>query len=271
MKEMKGRFLKKLNFIPTTLTTLKQGLVLHHFHSAQNFSPQNCHILSVYNEQDCKSNKDEEMELGFHVSNQGNYDIGPSIESQLTVLGEDQISVEESSMFKDCEEGPEHPRLTDFEGKCPPGGEESVVFYTTSLRGIRKTFEDCRAIRFLLNSFKVVIHERDVSMHMEFRDELWRIMGGRVVPPRLFIKGRYIGGADQVVTLHEQGKLKELLEGIPLTLLIHQCNSCDGMLFVVCSSCSGSRKVYKDVQGEELCIRCPECNENGLVRCRVCC
>ncbi|KAL3569283.1 hypothetical protein D5086_029173 [Populus alba] len=42
-------------------------------------------------------------------------------------------------------------------------------------------------------------------------EELWRIMGGRVIPPRLFIKGRYIGGADEVTGLHEQGKLKNLL------------------------------------------------------------
>ncbi|KAF9597630.1 hypothetical protein IFM89_020109, partial [Coptis chinensis] len=44
---------------------------------------------------------------------------------------------------------------------------------------------------------------------------MWRILDSRVVPPRLFIKGRYIGGADAVVTLHEQGKLLQLLEGLP--------------------------------------------------------
>ncbi|GKV31961.1 hypothetical protein SLEP1_g40609 [Rubroshorea leprosula] len=272
MKEMKGRFLKKLSFIPTTITTLKQGLVFHHFNSPQNFSAQNHHILSVYKEQDSKnSNKDEEMEFEFRVSNQGNYNVASTLEPKLTAPDEDQISMEDYSMYKDCEESSDNPCLTGFEEKCPPEGEEAVVFYTTSLRGIRKTFEDCSTIRFLLNSFKVVVQERDVSMHMEFRDELWTILEGRVIPPRLFIKGRYIGGADEVVTLHEQGKLKKLLEGIPLALPNHRCSSCAGVLFVVCSNCSGSRKVYKDGGGEELCIRCPECNENGLVKCPVCC
>jgi glutaredoxin domain-containing cysteine-rich protein 1 len=27
-----------------------------------------------------------------------------------------------------------------FEEKCPPGGTDSVILYTTTLRGIRKTF-----------------------------------------------------------------------------------------------------------------------------------
>ncbi|XP_076903844.1 uncharacterized protein At5g39865-like [Bidens hawaiensis] len=105
--------------------------------------------------------------------------------------------------------------LVDFEAKCPPGGSDTVILYTTSLRGIRKTFEDCNTIRFLLGSFKVLYDERDVSMHMEFREELWRTLGGRVIPPRLFIKGRHVGGVDEVVGYHEQGKLVDLLDGIP--------------------------------------------------------
>ncbi|OIW01739.1 hypothetical protein TanjilG_03877 [Lupinus angustifolius] len=50
-----------------------------------------------------------------------------------------------------------------FEEKCPPGGNGTVIFYTTTLTGIRKTFEDCNKIRFLLQSFKVVYSERDIS------------------------------------------------------------------------------------------------------------
>ncbi|KAJ4971210.1 hypothetical protein NE237_004309 [Protea cynaroides] len=176
---------------------------------------------------------------------------------------------EPPSKFRRTEEQP----LLKFQEKCPPGGSDSVILYTTSLRGIRKTFQDCNSIRFLLESFRVLFYERDVSMHLEFREELWRILGGRVVPPRLFIKGRYIGGADEVVILHEQGKLKQLLQGLPADQTEGPCDECAGVRFVLCFNCSGSRKVIPELGDEEvgLPIRCPDCNENGLIICPICC
>ncbi|KAF8396351.1 hypothetical protein HHK36_017968 [Tetracentron sinense] len=161
--------------------------------------------------------------------------------------------------------------LLDFEEKCPPGGSESVILYTTSLRGIRKTFEDCHSIRFLLGSFRILFVERDVSMHLDFREELWRILGGRVVPPVLFIKGRYIGRADEVVTLHEQGKLRPLLQGVPLDPSNARCQGCGGIRFVVCFKCRGSCKVFPEEGNDGLSIRCSQCNENGLILCPICC
>ncbi|EOY08522.1 Glutaredoxin family protein, putative [Theobroma cacao] len=288
MKGMKGRFLKKLKFIPT-ISTLKQGLVLQ-LNPQHTFANQNCHSLSVYKEQDCKSNvdlpesvvdlkdqKDEETELEFEVGDQDS--ITPSTEFKDIVTSKDnsqlpissEIIVKDDSIPEGKVDSEEHPSLIDFEEKCPPGGEESVIFYTTSLRGIRKTFEDCSSIRFLLDSFKILVHERDVSMDKEFREELWRILGGRVIPPKLFIKGRYIGGADEVVGLHEQGKLKKLLEGIPSGVPNCLCTGCANMRFLVCSNCNGSRKVYAEKEGDELCMKCPDCNENGLINCPVCC
>ncbi|KAK4432644.1 hypothetical protein Salat_1026600 [Sesamum alatum] len=161
--------------------------------------------------------------------------------------------------------------VSDIEDTCPPGGKDSIVLYITSLRGIRKTFEDCNTIRFLLESFRVVYSERDVSMHLEYRDELWRILGGRVVPPRLFIKGRYIGGADEVVGLHENGMLQDLLQGIPLSPSTCPCRGCAGMRFVLCFRCNGSRKVMAEGENRGgISIRCPDCNENGLIKCSVC-
>lgn len=158
--------------------------------------------------------------------------------------------------------------LQGFEERCPPGGSESIVLYTTSMRGIRKTFEDCTSIRFLLESFRVEYHERDVAMHLEYREELWRVMGQRVVPPRLFIRGRYIGGADEVIGLHERGMLRKLLQGIPLTPNNSACTGCAGVKFVLCFNCNGSRKIIAPDDGPA--IRCSECNENGLVKCPIC-
>ncbi|KAK9156907.1 hypothetical protein Scep_003481 [Stephania cephalantha] len=166
--------------------------------------------------------------------------------------------------------------LLGFAEKCPPRGSESVILYTTSLRGIRKTFEDCNTIKFLLGSFKIVFYERDVSMHLEFREELWRILGGgRVVPPRLFIRGRYIGGADEVVGLHEQGKLLQLFRGIPRHQSTSPCKECGGARFLMCFNCDGSRRLKVNDGGEgeleESRVQCPDCNENGLIVCPFCC
>ncbi|KAI4385790.1 hypothetical protein MLD38_003784 [Melastoma candidum] len=159
--------------------------------------------------------------------------------------------------------------LLAFEEKCPRGGSDSVIFYTTSLRGIRKTFEDCSSVRFLLDSFRVIYYERDISMHSGFKEELREILGGgAVLPPRLFIKGRYIGGAEEVLSLHERSKLRPLFEGIvKLDKTGRRCDRCAGMRFVLCSECSGSHRIVDD---NGYSSKCGACNENGLIVCPMC-
>ncbi|KAK1389739.1 Glutaredoxin domain-containing protein [Heracleum sosnowskyi] len=185
-------------------------------------------------------------------------------------IAEPAVIEDSSTVNEVMDDVEQYSSLSDFEEICPPGGSNSVILYTTSLRGIRKTFEDCSSIRFLLESFRILYLERDVSMHMEFREELWRIMKGKVVPPRLFIRGRLIGGADEVVRLNEQGKLRKLLEGIPKTAYNCPCHGCAGIHFIVCVNCNGSRKMSVDDQSYEKPVRCPDCNENGLVQCPIC-
>lgn len=158
--------------------------------------------------------------------------------------------------------------LLGFEEKCPPGGADSVILYTTTLRGIRKTFEECNSIRFLLESFRVIFYERDVSMHMEFKEEMWRILDGKSFPPRLFVRGRYIGGAEEVLTLHEQGKLRPLFQGVPVDFSNGACEGCAGVHFVLCFNCNGSHRVVAD-DGKS--NTCEVCNENGLIICPYCC
>ncbi|ESW16207.1 hypothetical protein PHAVU_007G137300 [Phaseolus vulgaris] len=181
-----------------------------------------------------------------------------------------RIRIEEESSQKVEDDDPDtdpNP-LMFFEENCPPGGDGNVIFYTTTLRGIRKTFEDCNKIRFLLQSFKVLYFERDISMHKEFRDELWCSLDGKLVPPRLFVKGRYIGGAEEVLNLHEQGKLRKILEGVPMDYSSGPCDACGGIRFVLCFKCNGSHKVMEE-NGE--CNQCSQCNENGLIVCPYCC
>eukprot|EP00250_Pteridium_aquilinum_P023136 c26262_g1_i1 orf=3-1244(+) len=159
--------------------------------------------------------------------------------------------------------------LESYQELCPPGGKHAVVLYTTSLRGIRKTYEECMRVREIVQSFGVLIDERDVSMHLEYRNELRELMERLVTVPRLFIKGRYIGGAGEVTKLLEEGQLACLFEGF---MEAHcssggACDGCAGARFVPCLECSGICKVV-DVNRQM--IRCPDCNENGLIQCPIC-
>lgn len=157
--------------------------------------------------------------------------------------------------------------LNKFEKKCPPGGEDRIVLYTTSLRGIRKTFEDCGNARMILQGLNVKIDERDVAMHAGFRQELKNLIGKPTPVPRLFIKGRYIGGAEEVSHLHEEGILVTFIEDLPTQFSRAPCDGCGGVTFVPCSECSGSCKVITD--DNEVAV-CSACNENGLIRCPIC-
>ncbi|KAJ7970964.1 Glutaredoxin [Quillaja saponaria] len=180
--------------------------------------------------------------------------------------------------------------IVDF--KCPSIEKDKVVLYFTSLRGVRKTYEDCCHVRVILKSLGVRVDERDVSMHSGFKEELKELLedgfsGGGL--PRVFVGRKYIGGAEEIRQLHEDGKLEKLFDccekvddggegGIG-----EVCEGCGDIRFVPCETCSGSCKIYYEcdeeeeeevVEGEEIEYgfqRCPDCNENGLIRCPVCC
>ncbi|KAI3985001.1 hypothetical protein MKX01_004769 [Papaver californicum] len=159
---------------------------------------------------------------------------------ELVVMEIDRVKEDEPpSKSRRIEE--EDPFL-EFEEKCPPGGNENVIFYTTSLRGIRKTFEDCCKIKFLLGNFKIMYYERDISTHLDYREELWSVLGSRLAAPRLFINGRYIGGADEILGLHEQGKLLKLFQGKPKDQSNSQFDYCGSFRFILCYKCNGSRE-----------------------------
>lgn len=150
------------------------------------------------------------------------------------------------------------------------GAEDRIVLYYTSLRGIRKTYEDCCAVRVILRCFRVCVDERDISMDRSYRTELQDALKGKTLSlPQVFIKGMHIGGAEEIKQLHEAGELAKLLESFPITDKGIVCEACGDARFVPCSNCNGSRKVYEGEDGK--LRRCPDCNENGLVRCSGCC
>ncbi|KAF5954331.1 hypothetical protein HYC85_007187 [Camellia sinensis] len=167
------------------------------------------------------------------------------------------------------------PNLTPPPSKEPPssisipGAEKRIVVYFTSLRVVRSTFEDCRAVRSILYGFRVSIDERDLCMDSKFMEELQAIFGNhktKISLPRVFIGGRYVGGAEEIRELHEAGELKKFIEGLPAATP-GVCEVCGSYRFILCVECSGSHKCYSEKDGFATCVAC---NENGLIRCPSC-
>ncbi|CAN0890523.1 Uncharacterized protein At3g28850 [Linum grandiflorum] len=173
----------------------------------------------------------------------------------------------EKSNSPDCQSSPMPPISADAGGV---GG--GIVVYFTSLRGIRKTYEECCSVRTVLRGLGVAVDERDVSMHSAYRKELRGMLlppaaagGGRL--PQVFIGGKHVGGADEIRRMNDSGELSELVKGFrPSGGGV--CGSCGDARFVMCWKCNGSRKVFDEK--EQRLRRCSDCNENGLIRCRSC-
>ncbi|KAF0915443.1 hypothetical protein E2562_036291 [Oryza meyeriana var. granulata] len=181
----------------------------------------------------------------------------------------------------------------------PPESAWRVVVYLTSLRGIRQTYEDCCATSAILRGYGVRVDERDLSLHAGYKDKLRAALGGAgAVPgehgrphPQVFVDGRHLGGAEDVRRMHESGELTNTLlkacdtvapavaavgKGGRQLASSDPCGGCGGVRFVPCDACSGSCKVFVADDEDGGCSgagafrRCPECNENGLVKCPVC-
>ncbi|KAK1373973.1 Glutaredoxin domain-containing protein [Heracleum sosnowskyi] len=151
------------------------------------------------------------------------------------------------------------------------GAENRVVVYLTTLRVVRPTFEACKAVQSILTGFRVSVDERDLSMDSSFTDELQRIFGEsektQLALPRVFIAGKYIGGAEELRQLNETGELKQILAKLP-EADAGVCEECGGFKFVLCEECNGSHKCY--TEKSDGFRTCNVCNENGLIRCNSC-
>ncbi|XP_030449604.1 uncharacterized protein At3g28850-like [Syzygium oleosum] len=150
------------------------------------------------------------------------------------------------------------------------GLEDKVLLYFTSLRGIRKTYEDCCAVRMILKGFRVHVDERDISMDSSYKSELQSVLRGKALSlPQVFVRGKHVGGAEEIKQLNEAGELAKLLDGLPVKDSGSVCETCGDARFLPCSSCDGSRKIFDEDEGQTR--RCLDCNENGLIRCYSCC
>lgn len=150
------------------------------------------------------------------------------------------------------------------------GTEDRIVVYFTSLHGIRRTFEDCYAVRMIFRGFRIYVDERDISMDSAYRKELQSVLSEKNVSlPQVFIRGKYVGGADVIKQLHETGELAKILNGFRILKPGYVCDGCGDVRFIPCTNCDGSRKVFDE--DDDVLKRCLECNENGLMRCPNCC
>jgi len=186
---------------------------------------------------------------------------------------------------------PRWKRRDPFEGcpeRRPPGAAGGgVVLYTTTLHGVRRTFEDCERAREVVEACAEAagvgaVDERDVSLHGEYLRELRELAGdGAAAPPRLFVMGRYVGGAEECVRLAESGRLREMMRWVKARGEAcaakdgRGCEGCGGARFVPCWECGGSRRKLVVVEGgggghQDQVERCAKCNENGLMMCPLC-
>ncbi|CAO2175235.1 unnamed protein product [Urochloa humidicola] len=180
-------------------------------------------------------------------------------------------------------------RRDPFEGcpeRRPPGATGGgVVLYTTTLHGVRRTFEDCERARELVQACAEAagvpaVDERDVSLHPDYLRELRDLLSDEagLAPPRLFVMGRYVGGADECANLADSGKLTEMMRwakarGDASCAAFKDgrgCEGCGGARFVPCWECGGSCKLVVDGADGEVVQRCTKCNENGLMMCPIC-
>ncbi|KAI3874441.1 hypothetical protein MKX03_004771 [Papaver bracteatum] len=219
--------------------------------------------------------KTDSFRFDSRVSSSSRRSLSPLFDPELLVSFEKELEEEGEQIKKMVSVKPRRSLSRDqnsllalYEKKCPPGGENLVVIYTTTLRGIRKTFEECNVVRSVIESHDIRVIERDISMDSGYREELRLLMGKKEVRlPLVFVKGRLIGGSDEVVKLEEEGKLDTLFVDIPKS--VGGCEGCAGMRFIMCMDCSGSCKIRDEEQNKM--VKCEECNENGLIHCPICC
>ncbi|OMO82245.1 Glutaredoxin [Corchorus capsularis] len=245
-----------------------------------DFSPKS--ILRVNNSLKLSYPVKSTRALGFEGGDSGfssrRRSFSPLFDPELVALYEKELSEEEEQIKRIISPEPEIRKskkshestaiLQLFQEKCPPGGENAVVIYTTTLRGIRKTFEECNSVRSIIESYHIHILERDISMDSGYKEELRKLTETKEVKvPLVFVKGRSIGGVEEIVKLEEEGKLEFLFDGIPRAIRV--CQGCGGVRFVMCKECNGSCKVLDGTQKKKM--RCGECNENGLIQCPICC
>ncbi|TKY51238.1 electron carrier [Spatholobus suberectus] len=135
-------------------------------------------------------------------------------------------------------------------------------------------FEVCNTIRVTFEPFRVLICEWDMLVHSGFREKLGVLLKGKqkeaMVPPKVFMKGFYIGGTEEMLKVIQEGLLGDLLQGLPRKKIRTVCDNCGDMRFLPYFNCNGNCKTMAKEERRRVVVKCNHCNKNGLVLCPIC-
>ncbi|CAD5119762.1 DgyrCDS8357 [Dimorphilus gyrociliatus] len=148
-----------------------------------------------------------------------------------------------------------------------------IVMFTTSVTIVRRTHEKCKKARMILQNHMVEFEEKDLFMSKEYQKELLERLGtDQVVLPQIYADGQHLGSSDELESINETGKLRQIFKHFKKIEKPSKCSVCGGYRLVPCQICSGSKKSLKRNHfTDELCdLKCVVCDENGLVRCKIC-
>lgn len=157
-------------------------------------------------------------------------------------------------------------RLIDEEqGQC--------VAYVTTLGVIRRTFEDSKLMKTILNLNLIKYQERDIYLNQEYKRQLMMRCESPVTIPLLFVDGQVFGGIKELEYANESGKFPLLLGNFKMAKAPSQvCHCCGNAKFIACQTCNGSRKsTIHHFKFNSVALRCIKCDKNGgLVQCPIC-
>ena len=89
--------------------------------------------------------------------------------------------------------------------------------------------------------------------------------------PQLYLNGQRIGSLAEMKALNEDGQLSARLDEFRMEYIYDagevDCAACGGKRFVVCATCSGTKR-GRIMFGKAM--KCAMCNENGLMACPSC-
>ncbi|TRY73322.1 hypothetical protein TCAL_01916 [Tigriopus californicus] len=148
-----------------------------------------------------------------------------------------------------------------------------VVVYITTLGVLRDTYARCVKVRQILRTHLIKVEERDVFMSRENQLELMeRTEQPYLEVPKVFVEGRYLGDAEVIENLNEQGELKHILKPFKCYSVTVECQKCGGFRMLPCQVCSGSKKsLHRNNFTESfVALRCSHCDDSALVKCDLC-
>ncbi|KAG2265868.1 hypothetical protein Bca52824_072947 [Brassica carinata] len=103
---------------------------------------------------------------------------------------------QESIVFKTTKQSHETNQFARIQEEKPnlyetEDDKNKVVLYFTSLRGIRKTYEDCCCVRTVLRGYQVAVEELGEEKP--------------VCLPQVLIRGVHVGGMEEIKKLNDGG------------------------------------------------------------------